>query len=186
MSEEHKFCTACGCNLGPKMQFCPQCGQVVEGTDASAKQEEFNNSMQAMMKESQRNFLTIAILAYALPAIVIGILGLIDASNSATAIWNNVDFQNYYHSHHWKFTQADLNNYITYVGAMELASGLCAAGCVLCIVKRINHTLAFILCLIAAFLCIWSIFGTLLGFLMAWSIFGAKELFDKEPVVKDD
>ncbi|MCQ2079085.1 MAG: hypothetical protein MJZ38_03390 [archaeon] len=180
MSDSNKFCTQCGCNVGPQMQFCPQCGKAIEGSEAFANQAEFTSDMQTVVKESQRNFLTLAILVYALPAIVAGIIALVDASATASTIWNNVDFQSYYHNHGWHFTRGDLQNYITYIGAMELASGICAAGCVVCILKRINHMVAFILCLVAAFLCIWSIFGMLIGIMMAWSVFGAKELFENE------
>lgn len=181
MAEEQNFCTGCGCNLGPGMQFCPQCGKVVEGTDAQEKQNMEYMAMEQMVTESRRNFMILALAIYAIPAIIAGLIAIIDAGNTAAVIFSNTDFQKFYLEHGWHFTQGDLQNYITYIAIMELVSGACVFGSLVCVYKHMKQKIAFVLCLIGAILCIWSIFGALIGILMAWNIYGSNELFDDEP-----
>ncbi len=180
MTDSQKFCTSCGCNIGPDMQFCPQCGRVVEGTEASCKQAQMRKETEQMINDGRRTYLSFAILVYALPAIIAGIVAIIEASHVANALFSNDDFLHYYASHDWSFSKGDLEHYIMYIAAMEIASGACAAATVYFIQKKKQRKLAFLFCMIASVLCIWSIFGMFIGFLMSWTVYDSDGIFEDE------
>jgi hypothetical protein len=175
-----KFCSGCGKETDAGMQFCPYCGKVVAGTDADARQKEMASEFQTVMKESRKAWLSFALGIYAMPIIIIAIIALIDAGNTASTIWNNADFQNWNAAHNQSITLDELKNYVTYLGVIALSSGILALISFFLIYKGQKRMIAFVCCLIAAFLCFWSIFGLFIGVLVAWMILGAKDLFDDE------
>lgn len=175
-----KFCSDCGKEIDAGMQFCPYCGKVVTGSDADARQKEMASEFQTVMKESRRSSLSFALGIYAMPIIVIAILAIIDAGNTASTIWGNADFQNWNDAHNQIFSPDDLKSYVTYLAVIALASGILAFISFFLVYKGQKRMIAFVCCLIAAFLCFWSIFGLFIGILVAWMILGAKDIFDDE------
>lgn len=180
MTDNQKFCTACGCNVSPNMQFCPQCGKVIEGSEASANVEKEREQLQAMVIESQRNFLFFALSVYAIPAIILGLFACIEAGHTADMIFSNSDFRSYYISHKWTFSVDDLKNIILSVGILEILSGACVAATMALVHKGVKRKIATLLCGIGAFLCIWSILFVFVGFLMTWNVYGSAVLFKDE------
>ena len=175
-----QFCTGCGRELEPGMQFCPQCGKVVKGSDAEseimARQEEFNTAV----REGHRNWLIFIITLYALPVIVLGIMGLMEAPSLAHTIYFSEEFQDWIISHGYTFTLADVENYLTYAAGLIVGSGVCAMITVVCIALRKMWIVAVIACLISAMLCFWSVFGLLIGLLVAWQIFRSRDIFTED------
>lgn len=180
MSDNQKFCIQCGCYLPDNAQFCPQCGNVVEGTDAQAQQAQMKDQFEKMVVEGRRSFLAFALAVYVFPAVIFGLLAIIDASHSADMIWHNADFQQAYHSHGWKFSEGDLQTFITVIGAMELISGLCAGATMYFVQKGEKRKIATICCAVAAVLCVWSVFGTLMGLIMTFNVYAEKAIFHDE------
>ncbi len=178
---DSKFCSGCGKTLEPGMQFCPQCGKVVSGSDADVnmkvQQEEFNS----VMKEGHRMWLVLVLGVYAIPALVAGIIALADAGNLADAIWASSEFQSWLKTHGLTYTLADVKNYLTYAAYLTIASGGCALACMILVYLRKMWLIATILCFVAAFLCFWSVFGMLLGFIVGWTVFSSKYVFDDVP-----
>lgn len=180
MAEQQKFCTACGCNVPEGAQYCPECGRPLEGSEAQAKQAEMTRNMETMYLESRRNFLTFALSIYAFPAVIFGLLAILDAGHTAHVIWNNVDFQHYIQSHGWDITEETIKNAVLSIGAVEVVSGLCAGVSLYFVYKGVKRKIATILCIVAAALCTWSLLGVFLGMMMALNIHGEKDLFSDE------
>lgn len=178
MEEEAHFCTKCGKNLEPGMQFCPQCGSVVSGSEAESEMKENLAEAAIAAGEMRRTWLTFLLFIYAIPVTIAGIMALADASALADAIWESGEFQSWLGSHDLSYTHDDIESYITYVAAMILASGICAIGCGALVYKKRKWIFAVILCAIASMLCFWSIFGMIIGFLVCWLIIDSKTLFE--------
>jgi hypothetical protein len=162
------------------MQFCPQCGKVVKGSDAEseivARQEEFNTAV----REGHRNWLIFIISIYAMPVIILGVMGIMEASSLAHTVYFSEEFQDWISSHGYAFTLADVENYLTYAAALILGSGICAMITVVCLAIRKMWIVAVIACLISAMLCFWSVIGLVIGLLVAWQIFGSKDIFTED------
>jgi len=175
--DESKFCSECGRSLDPGMQFCPQCGMIVKGSEAEQEFEEKRKQFSLAVNEGRRMWLVFIIGIYAIPVIIAAAWSLIDASSLASTIWSSDEFQNWISSHGYSFTEADIKNYITYASALALGSGACALVSLIMIYTRKSWLVAVVACFIAAFLCFWSIFGLIIGILVAWMILSSKDLF---------
>ncbi len=184
--DESKFCTGCGRTLEPGMQFCPQCGKVVSGSEADVNMKEQQEEFVAAMKEGHRMWLVFVLGIFAIPALVAGIFALADAGNLADAVWASAEFQSWIKSHGLNYTLADVKNYVTYAAVLVTASGGCALACMILVYLRKMWLIATILCFAAAILCFWSVFGMLLGFLVGWTVFSSKDLFEDAPAETAD
>ena len=160
------------------MQFCPQCGKVVSGSAADVEYKEEQKKINSIIRESRRNWLIFLLTIYAIPVIIAALIVLFDASSTASAVWSSTEFQDWLASHHYNYTQNDIQNYITYAGYLALASGICAAISLVFVCLRKQWLIAVIACFAAAIFCFWSIFGIIIGFLVAWMIMGSKDLFE--------
>jgi len=183
--DESKFCTECGKPVEAGMQFCPQCGKVVSGSAADEKIKEQEEEIGKFVTIARRNWLIFILAIYAIPAIILGLVALIDAPASASAIWSSAEFQEWIHAHSISLTQADLQNYITYASSLALASGICALISLIMIFLRKLWIVAVVACLMAAILCFWSIFGVFIGILVTWMIVGSKDIFEDQPKVAE-
>ncbi len=163
------------------MQFCPQCGKVVSGSAADQEFQEQSKEFMAVLLESKRIWLMFFLAVYIIPVLIAAIFTLADASNIAASVWASDEFQKWITSHGFNYTQSDIQNYITYAGAMALVSGLSAGVSFFCIYKRRFWIVAVVACILAAILCFWSIFGLIIGFIVAWMIIGARDLFVDQP-----
>ena len=177
MTEDSKFCTGCGRGLEPGMQFCPQCGRVVSGSETEEEYRQKAVEVEQFLAESRFNWVIFALAIYAIPTTIAGLLLLIDAGAMADTVWSNADFQNWVISHDYDITVDSVKNYITIVAGLCLASGLCALVSMACVIRRKMWKIAVIACAAAAVLCCWSLFGIFIGLLMAWFVYSLKEMF---------
>ncbi len=168
------------------MQFCPQCGKVVSGSAADQEFQEQSKEFMAVLLESKRIWLMFFLAVYIIPVLIAAIFTLADASNIAASVWASDEFQKWITSHGFNYTQSDIQNYITYAGAMALVSGLSAGVSFFCIYKRRFWIVAVVACILAAILCFWSIFGLIIGFIVAWMIIGARDLFVDQPQAAEE
>lgn len=178
MTEESKFCTGCGKNLEPGMQFCPQCGKVVAGSDAEAAFKQEMGDAAKAWNSINRTWLMFFLLVYAIPVVVGGLYVLFDSSSLADSVWASAEFQKWIENHDLNYTIDDVRGYIEMAAALMTLSGVFAFVSCGCIYKKRKWLVAVICCSIAAVLCFWSVFGMIVGFLVAWIIVGSKQLFD--------
>lgn len=176
--DEKKFCTACGRYLEPDMQFCPQCGKVVYGSDAEAQFKAAESNVESTVKDIRRTWLMFFLLIYAVPVILAGIYALVDSSALANSVWESNSFQSWIDDHNLNYSHSDVEMYILVIGALVLVSGICALGSSILVYKKQKWLYAVILCLVASLLCFWSIFGMIMGFLVTWLIVDSKDLFE--------
>ena len=178
MVDETKFCTGCGADLEPGMQFCPKCGKVVSGSAADADMKENMEELVKVATEMRRTWLLFLLFVYAIPVTISGIISLCDASAVTDSIWCNESFQKWLENHGLNWTRTDIGNYVTYVAALTLASGVCALLSGILVYKKKLWIGSVILCLMASIFCCWSIFGMLIGFFVTWMIVDSKPLFE--------
>ncbi len=179
--DESRFCTECGKPVEAGMQFCPQCGKVISGSAADEEMKKQEKEFGEYISLARRNWLIFVLAIYAIPAIVVGLIALIDAPSSASAIWSSTEFQEWIRSHGITITLADLQSYITYAASLTLGSGVCAMISLILIFLKKLWIIAVATCMMAAILCFWSIFGMFIGFLVTWMIIGAKDIFEEKP-----
>ena len=177
--DESKFCTDCGKPIEPGMQFCPQCGKVVSGSQADVEFQEQQAEMVEYFMQGRRSWLMFIMLIYIIPVIIVSIAVIVNASNTADIIWASDEFQKWMDTHHISWTLNDVKNYVTYIGAIALASGICALGSFILLYLKKYWGICVALCFIAAFLCFWSFFGVIIGILVAWMIIGVKPVFQE-------
>ncbi len=175
---EAKFCTACGCDLQAGMRFCPQCGQVVAGSDADEEMKRRMAEIDDVLREGRMNWIFFAIALYAIPVTIAGLFALIDSGATASTLWSNVDFQNWISTHGYDITLKDVETYVAVAAGLALASGACAMVSMFLVFKRKRWSIAVIACLLASALCFWSVFGLFIGLLMTWMLYASKESFD--------
>lgn len=178
--EEESYCIKCGKKLAPGAQFCQYCGQTVEGSPADLKRKEEAKQFEEMVKESKRTWILFLLALYAIPATIISVYVLTDANTIANMVWNNSDVQSWLTSHP-DVTFDTVLSYVTYVGGMIAGSAVCALISLVCCYLRKFWILAVITCFIAAFLCIFSLFGMIVGIFVAWMIISAKDSFVTAP-----
>ncbi len=177
MDKAINFCTACGRNLEPGMQFCPQCGQMVPGSDAEAELKSRASDIDAFMRESRLNWILFAVAMYAIPVTIFGLMALLDAGATADMVWSNSEFQNWLSTHGYSVTVDDVRTYLLVAAGTAFGSGLCALVSMACVIKRRMWKLAVVACFLAAVLCCWSIFGFFIGMMMTWLIYSVKDAF---------
>ena len=153
---------------------------MVAGSAADQEFKERQEEFKTLVLNTRRNWLIFLLAVYAIPVIIAGIIALVDAASTASAIWSSTEFQDWIRTHSVNITQQDLQNYITSVAAMSLVSGICAMVSLICVYRKKMWIAAVIACFIAAFLCCWSIFGMIIGFMVAFMIFGSRELFEEQ------
>jgi len=159
------------------MQFCPQCGRVVSGSQADMEFKETEKKLDEAISYARRNWLIFLLAIYAIPVVIASIIALADASNISHSIWASTEFQKWMETHGRTYTQADIQNLITTAASLELASGLCAGVSLVLVFMRKYWIIAVIACFAAAILCFWSLFGMLIGLLVGFMLVGAKDIF---------
>lgn len=178
MPEDSKFCAGCGHTLEAGMQFCPQCGRVVAGSEADEEFKKRSSEIEQMLKESRMNWLVFALAVYAIPATIFFFIALIDSGALANTIWSNDDFQNWIISHGYTdLTIEKVKNYLLIFSGLGFASGLLALLSMFCVIKRKMWKIAVFACLAAAVLCFWSLFGVFAGILVTWFVYSVKDSF---------
>lgn len=174
MSDD-KFCTKCGSKVPASAQFCQECGEVVAGSEAYRQREEDMATFNKTIAESRTMWLRFLLALYGLPALVMGIYIVLDASSIANTAWNNGDILNWLNEHDITYDQ--LLDYVNYVGYLVIASGaLVTISLVLTCLQRFR-IIAFTCCLIGSFLCFFSLFGMLIGIMVSWMILSAKDTY---------
>ncbi|MBR2255539.1 MAG: zinc-ribbon domain-containing protein [Candidatus Methanomethylophilaceae archaeon] len=179
--DDSNFCSSCGRKLEAGMQFCPQCGAVVSGSEADQRTKEMMGEYREIMTENRRLWLLMLLGVYSIPVIVSAIIILVDAGNLASAVFGNDNFQNWIHSHDLHYTESDIKNYITIAGATGLVSGICVFVSFILTYKRTLWIVAVATCILGAVFCFWSVFGIIIGFLVSWLIIGSKDLYVNDP-----
>ncbi len=177
MSTESKFCTGCGCNLEPGMQFCPQCGTVVAGSASEEQYRQQMSELDKVLEQGRINWIVFALAIYAIPVTIAGVISLIDANATANLIWSNADFQRWIAEHSYDLTLDAVRTSILAAAGLSLASGLCALVSMICVLKRRMWKVAVAACLLASVLCFWSIFGLFIGLLVTWLVYSVRDSF---------
>lgn len=175
--DQKRFCSGCGKQLEDDMQFCPQCGKVVSGSNAEAELKERERRFTDMVMDNHRFWLVFLLAAYAIPAVVMGVVMFAESTALASSIYASPEFHDWVVSHGYTITEEEIKSYLTYVAGLVLGSGACAAVSLVCVYIRKYWIIAVATCVMAAMLCFWSLFGLLIGLLVAWQIFGSKPMF---------
>jgi len=174
--DEEFYCTKCGKKLAPEAQFCQYCGETVIGSPADLHRKEQAKEFDNMVKESRRTWLLFLLAIYAIPAAIISAYILADTSAIANTIWGYNDMQEWYASHP-DVTLDTVKTYVMAVGAMVAASSICAIISLICCYLRKYWIVAVVTCFLASLLCIFSIFGMIVGLFVSWMIMAAKDSF---------
>ena len=184
--DDSKFCTGCGREIEPGMQFCPQCGKVVSGSAADDDMKEQQKELLVAMRDSRRLWLMLILGVFAIPAIVAGLITFADTDVIAKTIWSSTEFQQWMTSRGLNYTQADVENYVTYAAALILASGICATISMVLVYLKKMWIVAVITCFAAAIMCFWSVFGMIIGFFVGFMVLNSKDIFDDLPADQID
>ncbi len=173
---ESKFCVKCGANLPAGAQFCNQCGAIVTGTEAEKKAEEERTEMEKMMRESRMHWLMFFFIIYAIPAFLMGLTAMMNAGATVETLWKQ-DFWIEFLKTHPDITKDFVIQQVKIVAGMSMASGLLAGVSAFCVIKRRFWILATICSFIATILCVWNIFGIIIGFFVSWMTISSREDF---------
>lgn len=180
------FCSQCGNKLEPHMQFCPKCGTVIAG---SAAEEQMIADQQSYYMEYQENKMSVVFFAlaiYAIPALIFGLIILLNADLAASTIWTDIDFQNWLlaHADEVSITESDFKTYFNVIGGMCTISGIAGIVSMVTIGIRKYWIVSTAACFISTVLCIWSVFGFIIGLFVSLMILGAKDFFYKDYATK--
>lgn len=177
------YCSNCGAEMRYDMNFCPQCGAVKAGSETEKKQIE---EMNAMARESGFMWVKFLLIVYAIPVMVVAIIGLINAHSYADMLWHDANFQNYItHSAALKnLTQAGLESMLLRNAVMALVSGACALAALVFVQLRKYWVVAFVCCIAATVFSVWSFIGIFVGIFVTWMVFDLKGFF--EPMGKPE
>ena len=184
MSQDY-FCSQCGNKLEPYMQFCPKCGTVISGS--AAEEQMIQDQQEAYMQyhESRMNLIMFLLAIYSIPVLLMGIIILIDAEMAANTIWASDEFQNWIINHpDIDVNVADIKDCFTALGTMCTLSGVAGVISLICILARKYWIVATVACFISTLLCIWSVFGFIIGFFVSMMILSGKDYFYKDYAVK--
>lgn len=184
MSQDY-FCSQCGNKLEPTMQFCPKCGTVIAGS--AAEEQMIADQQEAYMQyqESRMYFVSFLIAIYAIPAIFIGLFTLFNADVFASSVFTHPDFVNWLVNHpEYDITLGDVETYFYTFGGLCTGSGVAGIVSLVTICLRRFWVLSTVACFISTLLCIWSIFGLVIGFFVSMMILSAKDFFYKDYAVK--
>jgi hypothetical protein len=152
---------------------------VISGSAAEEEFKEREKEFVTFLGESRRIWLMFFLAIYAIPAIIFASIALMDAASTANTIWSSTEFQQWIADHHYQITLTDVQNYITYLSSMGLISGICALVSLICLQIRKYWLVAVIACAAATILCVWSIFGFIIGFIVTWMIATSKPIFEE-------
>lgn len=184
MSQDY-YCSQCGNKLEPTMQFCPKCGTVIAGSEAHAQMLADQQEAYMAYQDTRMSLVSFLLAIYAIPAFIFGIIMLIDAEMAANTIWSSIDFQNWLVNHpDVDLSQADIKSYFTWIGGMCTASGVAGIVSMVTIFLRKFWIVATAACFISTVLCIWSLFGFIIGLFVSMMILSAKDYFYKDYAVK--
>lgn len=175
--EHNRYCTECGYQLEPEMEFCPVCGRVVGGSHAEEEMIARQEAALDRMNRAARSRLLACLLVYAIPAIVSGIVLMIDSVPIADGIWSDADFRQVLDDYGVSASRDEVLEGIRYAAKLIVISGACAAVCALLVHLGRFRVLATICCGAAALLCYWSVLGMIIGILVTWRVFRSSSLF---------
>lgn len=172
------FCSQCGKELPYNAQFCQYCGGVVAGTAADEKRKDDFKKMEDMANEGRMSLITFLIVIYAIPALIAGIYALCCVDMVTDQIWRDDYLRETFIKDYGMDEQA-VHNMVQWLAVVVTISGVCACGsAILCFLRR-YWIVAVILCFAAAILCVWSIFGAIIGIFVGWMLMTAKASFDQ-------
>lgn len=185
MSQDY-YCSQCGNKLEPHMQFCPKCGTVIAGSAAEEQMIADQHAAYMDYLESKMSIVFFLLAIYAIPALVFGLIILFNADLAASTIWTNMDFQNWLiaHADQVNIAESDIKSHFNWIGGMCTASGIAGIVSMIAIGIRKFWIVATAACFISTVLCIWSIFGFIIGFFVSMMILGAKDFFYKDYATK--
>jgi len=169
------FCTQCGNKVSASAQFCEKCGAPVEGRSAFQAREQQVANLQQSLDDSKISWISFLLIIYAIPALLFGIYYVVDSSGIVNILMSEPSVVQWMQQ--YNISTADLTNYIRYIGYVVVISGACIMVSFICTVKRVYWKLALVTCLIGSFLCIFSLFGFLIGLMVCWMIYSAKSLY---------
>lgn len=177
--EENKlFCSQCGKELPYNAQFCQYCGGVVAGTAADEKRKDDFKKMEDAANEGRISLITFLILIYGIPALIMGIYALCSVGSLAHDIWTDTNIHQYLLNLGFN-SETMVRDTLQWMAVVLTVSGACAcASAILCFLRR-YWLVAVILCFAAAILCVWSIFGAIIGIFVGWMLITAKISFDE-------
>ncbi|MDD2626501.1 MAG: hypothetical protein PHT00_00540 [Candidatus Methanomethylophilus sp.] len=148
----------------------------MEGSEADLHRKAQAQQLGDMVRESRRTWIMFLLMIYAIPALIWAVYVLTDTSAVANTIWTNADLQSWFASH-TEVTYDTIATYITASGVMIAVSGGCALISFICCYLRRYWIVAVAACFLAAFFCISSIFGVIVGIFVGWMIITAKDTF---------
>lgn len=179
------FCSQCGKQLDLTMQFCPQCGKVIAGSPAEAQMIADQKEMVMQYHESRMSLVSFLLAIYAVPALIFGIAILLNADVAANTIFNSEDFRNMLiHNPDLDISLDDIRSYFTWIGWMCAMSGIAGIVSLVTIIIRKYWIVSSVACFISTVLCIWSIFGFIIGLFVSMMILSAKDYFFKDYAIK--
>ena len=136
-------------------------------------------------QESRMYFVSFLIAIYAIPAIFIGLFTLFNADVFASSVFTHPDFVNWLVNHpEYDITLGDVETYFYTFGGLCTGSGVAGIVSLVTICLRRFWVLSTVACFISTLLCIWSIFGLVIGFFVSMMILSAKDFFYKDYAVK--
>lgn len=170
------FCNQCGKELEYNSQFCRHCGAIVTGTPADEARKNDFKRMEEAANEGRITLITFLIAIYAIPAFIFAIYAVFNIDHITNSLWNDDAIHKVFIENN--ITQSMVHDAVTAISYMMLVSGLAAvASGVLCFLRR-YWLVAVVCCFIAAVLCVWSIFGAIIGIFVGWFLISAKPSFD--------
>ena len=116
------------------------------------------------------------LMIYAIPALIWAVYVLTDTSALVQIVLATADLQSWFASH-TEVTYDTIATYITASGVMIAVSCGCALISFICCYLRRYWIVAVAACFLAAFFCISSIFGVIVGIFVGWMIITAKDTF---------
>ncbi len=179
MSQDY-FCSQCGNKLEPYMQFCPKCGTVIAGS--AAEEQMISDQREAYMEyqESRMSLVLFLLAIYSIPVLIFGIIGLINADLAASTIFNSIDFQHWLSVNEVDISLADIEGYFTWISGMCTASGIAGIVSMVTIYIRKYWIVGTVACFISTVLCVWSVFGFIIGFFVSMMVLSGKDYFYKD------
>ena len=170
------FCTKCGMRVSEEALYCPACGAPIEGRVDQSTGMSAQQAMENQIVSSRMNFITMLLLIYGLPIVIIGICAVISAGHVTSILI--VDDMVQEAMAQYSLTEADIKSAITYGGAIFAVSGGLALLSAICVHKRRYWIVAVLGAGAASILCTMSIFGVFIGLMVTWMIVDMKSQFD--------
>ena len=180
MSQDY-YCSQCGNKLEPTMQFCPRCGTVIAGSAAEEQMIADQKEAYMQYQESRMTFVLFLLAIYSIPVLILGIIALVNADLAASTIFNSLEFQNWITNHpETGIGESDIKGYLSWIGGMCTASGIAGIITMVTIILRKYWIVGTIACFASTILCVWSLFGFIIGFFVSMMVLSAKDYFFKD------